>query len=267
MFCTLSSLALFISKQRFSFPTHVEIFHLLTLSSNIDTSCFRHRNILHESSLLESQYWLWCCCCCSGVRGSLYRALGLMVAASPCALAVAPLAYATAISACARKGILLKGGEVLDALAVCDTVAFDKTGTLTTGELICKAIEPLRGHGLQEPCCIPSCETEALAVATAMERGAIHPIARAVVDHSQGKQLPAVEIDDFEAIPGEGLMANVSNLEAGDKALHKARLGSLEFITSSCTSSWESLKIKEAASASAYSRKLVRAALSVDRKV
>ncbi len=36
---------------------------------------------------------------------------------------------------------------------------------------------------------------------------------RAVVDHSQGKQLPAVEIDDFEAIPGEGLMANVSNLE------------------------------------------------------
>ncbi|CAK9274654.1 unnamed protein product [Sphagnum jensenii] len=203
----------------------------------------------------------------SGVRGSLYRALGLMVAASPCALAVAPLAYATAISACARKGILLKGGEVLDALAVCDTVAFDKTGTLTTGELICKAIEPLRGHGLQEPCCIPSCETEALAVATAMERGAIHPIARAVVDHSQGKELPAVEIDDFEAIPGEGLMANVSNLEAGDKALHKARLGSLEFITSSCTSSWESLKIKEAASASAYSRKLVRAALSVDRKV
>jgi Cd2+/Zn2+-exporting ATPase len=203
----------------------------------------------------------------SGVRGSLYRALGLMVAASPCALAVAPLAYATAISACARKGILLKGGEVLDALAVCDTVAFDKTGTLTTGELICKAIEPLRGHGLQEPCCIPSCETEALAVATALERGAIHPIARAVVDHSQGKELPAVEIDDFEAIPGEGLMANVSNLEAGDKALHKARLGSLEFITSSCTSSWESLKIKEAASASAYSRKLVRAALSVDKKV
>jgi Cd2+/Zn2+-exporting ATPase len=111
------------------------------------------------------------------------------------------------------QGILLKGGEVLDALAVCDTVAFDKTGTLTTGELICKAIEPLRGHGLQEPCCIPSCETEALAVATALERGAIHPIARAVVDHSQGKELPAVEIDDFEAIPGEGLMANVSNLE------------------------------------------------------
>jgi len=79
------------------------------------------------------------------------------------------------------QGILLKGGEVLDALAVCDTVAFDKTGTLTTGELICKAIEPLRGHGLQEPCCIPSCETEALAVATAMERGAIHPIARLVL--------------------------------------------------------------------------------------
>lgn len=77
------------------------------------------------------------------------------------------------------QGILLKGGEVLDALATCDTVAFDKTGTLTTGELRCKAIEPLRGHQLpSESCCTPSCEGEALAVAAAMERGATHPIAR-----------------------------------------------------------------------------------------
>jgi Cd2+/Zn2+-exporting ATPase len=59
----------------------------------------------------------------SACRGSVYRALGLMVAASPCALAVAPLAYATAISSCARKGILLKGGHVLDALASCHTIA------------------------------------------------------------------------------------------------------------------------------------------------
>jgi magnesium-transporting ATPase (P-type) len=48
---------------------------------------------------------------------------------------VAPLAYATAISACASKGILLKGGHALDALASCDTIAFDKNGTLTMGGL------------------------------------------------------------------------------------------------------------------------------------
>lgn len=78
----------------------------------------------------------------------------------------------------------MKGGEALDALARCDTVAFDKTGTLTTGDLTCKAIEPLYGHR-QEPsnstkdaCCTPDCEVAALAVAAAMERGATHPIAR-----------------------------------------------------------------------------------------
>ncbi|MCO5591071.1 hypothetical protein L7F22_045048 [Adiantum nelumboides] len=120
-------------------------------------------------------------------RGSVYRALGLMVAASPCALAAAPLAYATAVSSCASKGILLKGGHALDALANCDTVAFDKTGTLTTGDLICKAIEPIYGHvtGVwEEPkidrCCNPNCEAEALAVAAAMEQGASHPIARLI---------------------------------------------------------------------------------------
>ena len=81
------------------------------------------------------------------------------------------------------QGILLKGGQTLDALASCDTVAFDKTGTLTTGDLVCKAIEPIYGHGRREEpelvhCCNPSCEAEALAVAAAMEQGASHPIAR-----------------------------------------------------------------------------------------
>ncbi|KAI4990255.1 hypothetical protein ZWY2020_038618 [Hordeum vulgare] len=117
-------------------------------------------------------------------RGSIYRALGLMVAASPCALAAAPLAYATAISSLTRKGILLKGGHVLDALSACQSIAFDKTGTLTTGKLMCKAIESIHGHldvrnGLNDSsCCTPSCESEALAVAAAMEKGTTHPIGR-----------------------------------------------------------------------------------------
>ncbi|CAI5513374.1 unnamed protein product [Closterium sp. Naga37s-1] len=72
--------------------------------------------------------------------------LAVMVAASPCALAVAPLAYFCALTACARKGILLKGGHALDATAACDTVAFDKTGTLTTGQLALRFIQPLHSH-------------------------------------------------------------------------------------------------------------------------
>ncbi|KAF6176212.1 hypothetical protein GIB67_023503 [Kingdonia uniflora] len=208
-------------------------------------------------------------------RGSVYRALGLMVAASPCALAVAPLAYATAISACASKGILLKGGHVLDALASCHTIAFDKTGTLTTGELMCKAIEPIHGHRVKSDqpkavsCCIPSCEKEALAVAAAMEKGTTHPIGRAVVDHSIGQDLPSLSIESFESLPGRGLSATLTSIESGigSSELLKASLGSLEYISSLCKSKEESSVIKEAVSTSAYGSDFVHAALSVNRKV
>ncbi|KAK6924007.1 hypothetical protein RJ641_010207 [Dillenia turbinata] len=211
----------------------------------------------------------------SACRGSVYRALGLMVAASPCALAVAPLAYATAISACARKGILLKGGHVLDALAACHTVAFDKTGTLTTGELVCKAIEPIHGHKDMDhtsrivSCCIPTCEKEALAVAAAMETGTTHPIGRAVVDHSIGKDLPSVSVETFEYLPGRGLFATLTSMESGigrGEPL-KASLGSVEYIASLCKSEDDSKKIKEAVSTSAFGSDLVHAALSVNKKV
>ncbi|XP_031480072.1 probable cadmium/zinc-transporting ATPase HMA1, chloroplastic [Nymphaea colorata] len=208
-------------------------------------------------------------------RGSVYRALGLMVAASPCALAVAPLAYATAISACASKGILLKGGHVLDALASCHTVAFDKTGTLTTGELTCKAIEPIHGHSLMideavgPSCCVPNCEKEALAVAAAMEKGTTHPIGRAVIDHSIGQVLPHVSIESFESLPGQGLFATLTGLKSDDKGrgLLKASLGSVEYIASLCKSRSESDEIKDAVNASVYGGDFVHAALSVDRKV
>ncbi|XP_058188328.1 probable cadmium/zinc-transporting ATPase HMA1, chloroplastic [Rhododendron vialii] len=206
-------------------------------------------------------------------RGSVYRALGLMVAASPCALAVAPLAYATAISACARKGIFLKGGHVLDALASCHTIAFDKTGTLTTGEFMCKAIEPIHGHMENDrrkfaACCIPSCEKEALAVAAAMEKGTTHPIGRAVVDHSVGKDLPSFSVESFENLPGRGLFATLSSIEpglGGGEPL-KASLGSVEFITSLFNSEDESKKIVEAVISSSHGSDFVHAALAINNK-
>lgn len=210
-------------------------------------------------------------------RGSVYRALGLMVAASPCALAVAPLVYATAISACAREGILLKGGHVLDALASCRNIAFDKTGTLTTGEFICKAIEPIHGHGCNgdrqiTSCCIPSCEEEALAVAAAMEKGTTHPIGRAVVDHSIGKDLPPVSVESFENLPGRGLCAAISSTSIlpgfGRGKPMKASIGSVEYIASLFKSDDESTKIKEAVNTSSYGCDYVHAALLVnDTKV
>ncbi|KAG2613853.1 hypothetical protein PVAP13_4KG392400 [Panicum virgatum] len=207
-------------------------------------------------------------------RGSIYRGLGLMVAASPCALAVAPLAYATAISSLASKGILLKGGHVLDALSACQSIAFDKTGTLTTGKLTCKAIEPIHGHlgvtnGRSDPCCTPNCESEALAVAAAMEKGTTHPIGRAVLDHSVGKELPAVAVESFECLPGRGVAATLSGVKArnNENELSEASIGSVDYISSLYRSNGESEQIKQAVRSSAYGPEFVQAALSVDKKV
>ncbi|KXG20697.1 probable cadmium/zinc-transporting ATPase HMA1, chloroplastic isoform X2 [Sorghum bicolor] len=208
-------------------------------------------------------------------RGSIYRGLGLMVAASPCALAVAPLAYATAISSLASKGILLKGGHVLDALSSCQSIAFDKTGTLTTGKLMCKAIEPIHGHlgvknGHSNPsCCTPNCESEALAVAAAMEKGTTHPIGRAVVDHSVGKDLPVVAVESFECLPGRGVVATLTGVKVreNENELSEASIGSVDYISSLYRSNGESEQIRAAAKSSAYGPEFVQAALSVDKKV
>lgn len=140
----------------------------------------------------------------SGFEGSIYRALAFLIAASPCALIIAvPTAYLSAISACARKGILLKGGITLDALATCKTVAFDKTGTLTTGDLLCTALEPIGKT--------KTADLEALGIATALERHVVHPIATAIVRHAQEQKAPLPEIFNFKAIPGYGLEGTLQN--------------------------------------------------------
>ncbi len=128
----------------------------------------------------------------SGIEGSIYRALAFLIAASPCALIIAtPTAYLSALSACAKQGILLKGGIMLDSLASCHTIAFDKTGTLTTGELECIGITP---------------ESEqALAIAAGLERGSKHPIAHAILAFAKAKNIAPAEIENFKSIPGAGL--------------------------------------------------------------
>ncbi|KAH7447119.1 hypothetical protein KP509_01G092000 [Ceratopteris richardii] len=119
----------------------------------------------------------------------------------------------------------------------------------------------------EERCCNPTCETEALAIAVAMEQGASHPIARAVTDHSEGKVLPTIAVEDFEAFPGKGLEATITGLEPQNEGKHRALLGSLDYVTSSMNLVSSSGKILDAARSSAYGNELVRAALSVNKKV
>ncbi len=137
-----------------------------------------------------------------GIEGSIYRALAFLIAASPCALIIAlPVAYLSAVSACARQGILLKGGITLDALASCRTIAFDKTGTLTTGQLRCLGVTNVAGQPVEVP-------PRALAVAAALELNAVHPIASAIIEYARERSAPPLKLTAFRAIPGYGLESN-----------------------------------------------------------
>ncbi len=134
-----------------------------------------------------------------GENGALYRALAFLIAASPCALIIAiPIAYLSAVSACAKKGVLLKGGITLDALASCHLVALDKTGTLTTGELSYIGIRKVTGLG-------ELTTNFALAAAKALEENAVHPIARAIAKIPTTGADEQITLTDYKMVAGFGL--------------------------------------------------------------
>lgn len=137
-----------------------------------------------------------------GFEGSIYRSLAFLIAASPCALVIAtPTAYLSAISSSAKKGILLKGGIVFDALTTCKLIAFDKTGTLTTGKLTCNAITPLTSPSINIP--------TALSIAASLERHAFHPIAEAITSFASSQNAPYTPVEDFKVVPGFGVEGKV----------------------------------------------------------
>lgn len=140
-----------------------------------------------------------------GKEGSIYRSLAFLITASPCALILAvPIAYLSALGACARRGIVLKGGRVLDALEMSRVVAFDKTGTLTLGEL---TLDDIAGPFEQ----VSLTKNEVLALAAALERNAVHPIAKAIVKTSQDKGLILQQVQDVQVIPGYGVEGVIAN--------------------------------------------------------
>lgn len=128
----------------------------------------------------------------------LYRALVLLVISCPCALVISiPLGYFGGIGAASRRGILVKGGHVLDALRAVTTVAFDKTGTLTRGVFEVTRILPAPGHD----------ENDVLRAARLAESRSTHPIARAIMKASDGGHGFALEAVEVREIPGKGLSA------------------------------------------------------------
>ncbi len=131
-------------------------------------------------------------------HSAFYRAMTLLVVASPCALVLSiPSAVLAAIASGARHGILIRGGAAVEKLADVNVVALDKTGTLTTGELRVEKVESFP----------PGRETEVARLAYSLEKLSTHPLARAITRHGKHDRLEIVELDQFESVTGQGLRA------------------------------------------------------------
>ena len=144
-------------------------------------------------------------------RSAFYRAMTLLVVASPCALVLSiPSAVLAAIASAARRGILFRGGAAVEKLAEISVVALDKTGTLTTGELKVERVESFPAGR----------EREIAQLAYSLERLSTHPLARAITRHGKQRQLAALDLDHFESVTGLGLRAqyNGSGIMLGRRA-------------------------------------------------
>ena len=131
---------------------------------------------------------------------SFYRAMLLLVAASPCALAVGtPAAVLAGIAQAARNGVLIKGGVHLENLGSLDAMAFDKTGTLTEGEFRLTDVVSLNGTG----------EEELLRVAAAVEQQSNHPLALAVVRAAEERGLDLPSAGGLENVTGRGVRSSL----------------------------------------------------------
>ncbi|NOZ82858.1 MAG: cadmium-translocating P-type ATPase [Euryarchaeota archaeon] len=139
----------------------------------------------------------------------LYRSLVLLVVACPCALAIStPVSMVSAITSAARNGVLIKGGNFIEALREAKVVVFDKTGTLTTGRI-----------RVAEVVGVDASREEVLRIAGAVEQRSEHPIARAIVEAARAlDNLP--EVEEFTSLPGRGVEAVIEGRRyiAGSRA-------------------------------------------------
>lgn len=136
-------------------------------------------------------------------KTSFYRAMAVLVAASPCALAIStPSAVLSGVARAARGGVLIKGGKPLEDLGSLTALAFDKTGTLTEGKPRLTEVKPVEGIS----------EEELLRIAVAVEALSDHPLAKAIVKDGRARlndrDIPTAE--NLKAILGKGIKATLA---------------------------------------------------------
>jgi len=132
---------------------------------------------------------------------SFYRAMAVMVAASPCALAIAtPSAVLSGVARAGRSGVLVKGGGPLEALGGVTAIAFDKTGTLTEGAP--RVTDVVAAEG--------ATEEELVEAVVAVERLSEHPLARAVVRDLEDRATGAATAENLQSVTGHGVRATLA---------------------------------------------------------
>lgn len=144
---------------------------------------------------------------------SLKLAIAVLVIACPCALGLAtPTALLVGTSIGAERGLLIKGGDVLERVHQLDTIVFDKTGTLTTGKptvtdclFLGETADNPQNSALHTP------HSKLLQLAAAAESGTSHPLASAICNAAEQQQLPNLEAQDFHTEAGLGISAIVEN--------------------------------------------------------
>jgi Zn2+/Cd2+-exporting ATPase len=144
-----------------------------------------------------------------GFHDTFYRAMTVMVVASPCALIIStPASILSAIGGAARRGVLFKGGAHLERMAGIAVVAFDKTGTLTRGKP--RVTHIVTGN---ERCEFASCTNPdaitLLQLAAAVEAKSEHPLARAIVAAAEERRIPLLDASGFQSVSGKGASALV----------------------------------------------------------
>lgn len=130
----------------------------------------------------------------------IYRSLVLLVIACPCALVIStPVSIVAALACAARHGVLIKGGAFIEVPAKLKAIAIDKTGTLTLGKPTIIEVVPAVGVSKED----------FLTLAAALELNSSHPIATAITEYSKQNQIPMIQIDDYQIIPGKGAQGKI----------------------------------------------------------
>ena len=141
--------------------------------------------------LIGGAWWDW-----------IYKALVLLVIACPCALVIStPVTIVSGLAAAARKGILVKGGAFLEQGRTLAWIALDKTGTLTLGKPVQTLCELAPG--------VPDALAQARRHAASLAARSDHPVSQAIASAARADGVPALEVADFQAVPGQGVQGVV----------------------------------------------------------